>query len=117
MYETPPVISSLMKDAVYGLMAQVAREIDVYFTTQRTSAGICGLRLSDVRWGANSPRSRREWRTLDAAVSLEQGIDAYEQLEYAAARTAFANASTKRFTKSPAAGVEEPRCGDDASGL
>ena len=93
-YETPSTVSSLRKEAVYGLMAPAARGIADYFTTNgplRASV----VALLGRAMGSEQPSFAPRMGTLDAAASFEQGIDAYEQLEYAAARTSFATASVR----------------------
>ena len=80
VYNTEPIASSLPKDTAYSLTAQLAQQIEQHFATHGPGAS------STVR--AASARLR----TLDAAKAFEQGINAYEELEYATARQAFVQA-------------------------
>ena len=91
-WETPVVVSSLAKDAVYGLMAPLAAGIQEHFTrTGPLKASIADRVLRMAGWIASPDAPRL--RTLDAAAVFEQGLDAYEQQEYPAAVRAFAMAS------------------------
>jgi tetratricopeptide (TPR) repeat protein len=81
VYETDPVISSLSKDTAYGSMASLAGGIQEYFKANGPGR----------TYGVRAPAARL--RTIDAAAALEQGLNAYEQLEFAAARTAFEHAT------------------------
>ena len=90
--ETAPVASSLAKDTAYALMANVASAVQGHFE------GVAAPQ-------AHMPRSAAaRLRTLDAARSYEAGIDAVGRLEYAAARTAFADA-VKADPRNPLAGA------------
>ncbi|MBI4266574.1 MAG: protein kinase [Acidobacteria bacterium] len=91
-YETPPVVSSLMKDAVYGLMPALATGVEEHFLSAgpRRVAWANALRALTT---ADRPPPMPHMRTLDAVAAFAQGLDAYEQQEYAEARAAFANAS------------------------
>ena len=86
--ETAPVVSSLVKDTAYGLMPSLASAIDAHFVAvgpRRADLAQALLRTA----GRAAPPPQRRLQTLDAAAAFEQGIDAYEQLEYAAALKAF----------------------------
>ena len=89
--ETVPVVSSLMKDTVYGSMPSLAAAIDAHFIAvgpRRADLARALLRTA----GRSAPPPQRRLRTLDSAAAFEQGLDAYEQLEYAAALKAFSDA-------------------------
>jgi tetratricopeptide (TPR) repeat protein len=90
--ETTPVVSSLAKETVYGLMPAAASAVDVYFA----SVGPPRIRIANairrVAGRVSSP-PRLRMRTLDAASPFEQGIDAYEQMEYGVALAAFTEAA------------------------
>ena len=80
VYNTDPIASSLAKDTAYALTAGLAREIEQHF----------------VEYGpgvAYTPRAASARpRTLDAARAFEEGLNAYDELEYSSARAAFARA-------------------------
>ena len=78
LYNTEPVASSLPKDTAYALTAQLAQQIEQHFATNGPGA-------------SSTPRAASaRLRTLDAARSFEEGVNAYEELEYATSRKAFA---------------------------
>ena len=80
VYNTEPVASSLPKDTAYALTAQLAQQIEQHFATYGPGA-------------SSTPRpASARLRTLDAARAFEQGINAYEELEYTTSREAFARA-------------------------
>ena len=80
VYNTEPVASSLPKDTAYALTAQLAQQIEQHFTTHGPGA-------------SSTPRAASaRLRTLDAAKAFEEGINAYDELEYTTSRAAFARA-------------------------
>ena len=80
VYNTEPVASSLPKDTAYALTAQLAQQIEQHFATNGPGA-------------SSTPRAASaRLRTLDAAKAFEEGINAYEELEYTTSRAAFARA-------------------------
>jgi len=88
-FETPPVLSSLMKATVYGLVAPLAEAVHGHFVRSgparaRAAAAIRSLAGPEP----SSPTAR--FSTLDAASEFERGIDAYDQQEYSRALHAFA---------------------------
>ena len=90
VYDSDPIVSSLSKDTVYGLMATLGEKVQGYFRTtgpRRAYAVYLARRLA----GRTSPSSSPRFRTLDAAKAFEEGTSAYEQLEYAAAHRSFAS--------------------------
>jgi len=93
VYESDPIVSSLSKDTIYGLMSTLAEGVQGYFRAngpRRTYARHLARRLG----GRTSPPPLSPpLRSLDAAKAFEEGTSAYEQLEYAAARQAFAQAA------------------------
>ncbi|MBI3048671.1 MAG: protein kinase [Acidobacteria bacterium] len=98
-YDTEGVVSSLPKDAVYGLMPVLARVIDEHFLETGSRRAYFAEVARGLVVRAPPPRSSR-LRTLDAAAALEQGLDAYERQEYAAALRAFLVAA-KQDPRSP----------------
>ena len=78
--DTEAVTSSLPKETVQRLVVSLGSRIQAHFS---------------VRWphrpGLRQPEGR--FRTLEAASAFEQGVNAYEQLEYSAARAAFRRAT------------------------
>ena len=91
-YETAPVVSSLIKDTAYGLMPDLADGVEARFlATGPTRAYVAHVAREFAGWAA--PARVPRLRTLDAAANFEQGLDAYDRLEYAAALRAFASAS------------------------
>ena len=80
VYNTEPVASSLPKDTAYALTAQLAQQIEQHFVANGPGA-------------SSTPRAASaRLRTLDAARAFEEGVNAYEELEYATSRNAFAKA-------------------------
>ena len=90
--ETSPEKSSLTKDVVYRHAAAVSVEVEDYLARTGSRRTALRHRLRGLLRRAPPPRLPR-LRSLDAAALFERGIDAYEQLELAAARTAFAAAA------------------------
>ena len=92
-YETPVVVSSLMKDTVYGLMPPLAAGIQDHFTA--TGPWRVSFANTLFAWTGRGPRaSAPRLGNLDAAHAFAQAIDAYEQQEYPAALQAFVSASS-----------------------
>jgi tetratricopeptide (TPR) repeat protein len=98
-YDTPPVVSSLAKDTAYGLMLPVLAGIDDHFMRTGPRRAYLAELIRSLT-GRPTPASSVPLRTLDAAEAFEQGLDAYEQQEYAAALQAFADAA-KRDPQNP----------------
>jgi tRNA A-37 threonylcarbamoyl transferase component Bud32/tetratricopeptide (TPR) repeat protein len=92
--ETKAALTSLEKEAVYGLMSESARGVFDYFRANGPRRAIVAAALGGLI-GRPSPSFSPRLRTLDAALSFEEGLSAYEQLEYAAARSAFAKAAER----------------------
>ena len=92
VYETAPVVSSLLKDTVYGLMPRLAEGVEAQLlTTAPRRAYVAGLARGLI--GRGTPMHAVRLRTLDAAALLERGLDAYDRLEYSAALRAFVAAA------------------------
>lgn len=91
-FETPVVVSSLMKDAVYGLMAPLAAGIEEHFAMQGPARVYLATRVRTAT-GRAAPPARPAFGGLDAQAAFAAGIDAYEQQEYAAALRAFSSAA------------------------
>ena len=80
LLETAIVPSSIPKDVAYSLMAQLATGIQEHFRANGPGKSY-------------APRSASaRLRSLDAARAFEEGLRAFEQLEYSAAEKAFAEA-------------------------
>ena len=91
-YDTPPVVSSLIKDTAYGLLSPLAAGIEEHFqSTGSRRAYLAGVLRGMTGGAVFTPGPRM--RTLDAAAAFEQGLNTYDQEEYAAAREAFGAAS------------------------
>jgi tetratricopeptide (TPR) repeat protein len=90
-YETSPVVSSLVKDTVYGLMSPLADAVHGHVRgTGPWRAYVADVIRSVI---GRAPPRRPRMRTLDAAAAFEQGVDAYEQQEYSAALARFTAAA------------------------
>ncbi len=93
-YQTPqPVVSSLMKDAVFGLTASLAPEIERHFLETGPWRAYIATRLRTLTGRVAATAATPRLRTLDAAAAFERGLAAYEQQEFAEARQAFASAA------------------------
>jgi serine/threonine protein kinase/tetratricopeptide (TPR) repeat protein len=79
--ETDAVPSSLPKDIAYELVIELSDRLRRHFSTGRWLTSY-----------ASRPPSAR-FRTLDAASAFEQGIRAFDELEYVTARAMFSQAS------------------------
>jgi tetratricopeptide (TPR) repeat protein len=98
-YETAPVVSSLIKDAAYGLMPQLADGVEARFLEagpRRASVAHTARQLT----GASPAARTTRFRTLDAAAAFEQALDASDRLEYAAALRAL-EAATQQDQRNP----------------
>jgi tetratricopeptide (TPR) repeat protein len=87
-FETEPVLSILNKETAYALMGSLAADVLEHFASPRTR-----LEAAVARMFGNRPSLTPPVRTLDAAKALEEGISAYDDLEYAAALKAFTAAA------------------------
>ena len=99
--DADPVVSSLSKKTAYELMAALATKLDGYFT----ASGPRRLRWLDVfrsLAGREPPPVAARFRDIDAAAAFENGTNKFQQLEYAAARDAFEQA-TKLDPQAPLA--------------
>src|SRR5262249_12844071 len=90
--DTAPVVSSLIKDTVYGLMPAAAIVIDDHFIATGPRRGSIAQTLRRTVGVAAPPPARRS-RSLDAAAAFERALDAFGQMEYASALTAFTDAA------------------------
>ncbi|MGH9254837.1 MAG: protein kinase domain-containing protein [Vicinamibacterales bacterium] len=90
-YDTPAVVSSLVKEAAYGLLSSLARDVDQHVRrTQPWRGYVADAVRSPFRRSGVLPT---QFRTLDAAAAFERGADAYVQQEYAAALASFETAA------------------------
>ena len=81
--ETETLASSLPKETAYRLMGSLAAGVQGHFK---------------VSWPHRAPAARpagSRFRSLDAARAFEQGLNAYGQMEYAAAKHALTLAATE----------------------
>jgi tetratricopeptide (TPR) repeat protein/TolB-like protein len=87
-HDTEPVISSLSRDTVHRLAGALQQEIEEHFETRRSRviAALAGL----AGFGPYDPTGQAA--SLDAAKALADGVQWYDELEYAQARRAFARA-------------------------
>ena len=93
-YNLDGVVSSLMKDAVYGLMPSVAARVERHFVEngpRRVALANALLAMT----GRTAPLSLPRALTLDAAAEFERGLDAYQQQEYAVALQHFTAAADR----------------------
>src|SRR5262249_45373444 len=99
--DTAPIVSSLSKKTAYDLMTALATRLDEYFV----ASGPRKLRWLDSMRSAIGRRPApigARFRDLEAAAAFEQGLNKFQQLEYASARDAFAEA-TKADPQAPLA--------------
>jgi len=89
---TTPVVSSLIKESVYGLMPAAAALVDGHFLATGPRRANLAYKLRRIS-GLASPAPSRRFGTLDAAAAFEGALDAYGQMEYASALAAFTEAS------------------------
>ena len=98
-YETPVVVSSLMKETVYGLMTPLATAVQDHFAeTGPRRAYLANLVRKTL--GRTPATPAPHLRTLDAEADFAQGLDRYEQQEYSGALRAFTSAA-QRDPRSP----------------
>jgi tetratricopeptide (TPR) repeat protein len=90
-FETPAIVSSLMKDTVYGLMTPLAAGVEDHFASIGPTRASVASRFR--RAFSRDPRAGSRLATLDAQSDLARGLDAYEQQEYADALRAFSSAA------------------------
>ena len=91
-YETPVVVSSLMKDTVYALMPPLAAAVQDHFAATGPWRAYVANKLAAWTGRGRRPAGPR-LGSLDAAQAFVEGIDAYERQEFPAALNAFATAS------------------------
>ena len=89
---TTAIVSSLMKDTAYSLMPEAAGLVDEYFIGAGPRRQFVAERVREYT-PYRRGRPTRRTRTLDAAAAFERGVDAFAQMEYVAALSAFADAS------------------------
>jgi tetratricopeptide (TPR) repeat protein len=78
------VVSSLMKDAVYGLMSSLTERIDRHFGD--IAGWRAGLAAAILQMTGRAPtEAGPRLLNLDAAADFERGLNAYDQQEFAAA--------------------------------
>jgi tetratricopeptide (TPR) repeat protein len=79
-YDSPPIVSALMKQTAYTLAFDGARLVEDHFG-----------RRNPRRWFGSSPPSKA-LASLDAMRAFEEGIRLYDEQEYAPAHAAFVEA-------------------------
>ena len=90
--DTTPVVSSLIKQAAYGLIPRIAAEVDAQ--TIQAGPRRASLAATLVRLVGRAPMTPDlRMGSLDAALSFSEGIEAYAALEYDAALRAFTAAA------------------------
>lgn len=87
-YETTPLTTALSRDAAHSVAIEMATAIDRHLTPRRISLVERMKRIVGIGRAGVVPHVQ----SLDAAKAFEAGIREYEDLEYAAARDAFASA-------------------------
>jgi serine/threonine protein kinase/tetratricopeptide (TPR) repeat protein len=90
-YETAGEVSTIVREAAYQLLRPAAEAIEEFGARRSRRAQVAGV-VRAALGTAFVPRFPA--RTLDAFARFEQGLDAYEELEYVAARRAFEAAAT-----------------------
>jgi serine/threonine protein kinase/tetratricopeptide (TPR) repeat protein len=85
-YETAGEVSTMVSEAAYQLLRPAAEAIEE-FGARRSRRAQVARAVRATLGTAFVPRFPA--RTLDAFARFEQGLDAYEELEYVAARGAF----------------------------
>jgi eukaryotic-like serine/threonine-protein kinase len=90
-FETAGEVSTMVSQAAYQLLRPAAEAIDRFGTRQSRRAQIAGAVRAALGSGFAPTFPAR---TLEAFARFEQGLDAYEELEYVAARSAFESAAT-----------------------
>jgi tetratricopeptide (TPR) repeat protein len=88
VFETEPVVSTLSKETAYALMGSLAADVLEHYASPRTRLEAALQRMVGTR-ASVAPAVR----TLDAAKALEEGVSAYDDLEYASALKAFSVAA------------------------
>ena len=92
--ETDAMTSALPKGAAYDLAIQLAQRIQRHFLM----SGPRRARVAEWLRGLVDREARqppRRFEMLDDAEAFERGLDAYERMEYAAARQAFGEAAQR----------------------
>jgi len=91
-YDTDPVVSSLTKETAHGLMGSLVGRVQQHFAQTGPRRAHIRDFLTRVA-GRQAPAIVPPLRTLEAAKAFDDGLQAYEQLEYAAAKTGFERAA------------------------
>jgi tetratricopeptide (TPR) repeat protein len=90
-FDSPPVVSSLVKETAYGLMPALASAIDRYGVSVQTRRAQLVTESRRLTGNAPPPPKLRA-STLDVAAQLERAVNAYEQQEYTEALRQFGSA-------------------------
>jgi tetratricopeptide (TPR) repeat protein len=92
-FETPPQVSTLVREAAFSLVGPVVDGIEQRFMSRVPLRA----RVADFmrRAAGRVPAHMTPTHTLETAADLERGLDSYEELEYVAARTALDAASQR----------------------
>ena len=92
-FETPPVVSALMKDTLHAMVPTIARAVDEHLASSRPLRFALADRLRGLVAGERLSPDTPRFATLDAAHAFQRGAAAYLRYEYAAALTAFTDAA------------------------
>jgi tetratricopeptide (TPR) repeat protein len=90
--DTAPVVSSLMKETVYGLMPQLTAVANAHFVATAPRRVPIANEVRRII-GRAAPAPSLRMRSLDTAAAFERGLDAYEQMEYGSALRELTEAS------------------------
>ncbi len=85
-YETAGEVSTIVSQAAYQLLRPAAEAIDQFGARRSRRAQVAGAVRAALGSGFAPTFPAR---TLEAFARFEQGLDAYEELEYVTARSAF----------------------------
>lgn len=90
-FDTPSAVSSLMKETAYRLMPQLTEAVEAHVADNGAPRAAIAASLRRLTGRAAAPPSTTP--SLEAAAAFEEGLDAYERMEFAAALDAFGRAS------------------------
>jgi tetratricopeptide (TPR) repeat protein len=90
-FETPPVVSSLVKDTTYRLMPALASAIGGYGVSMQPRRAQLAAALKQLVGNTPSAPTLHA-TTLDAAEHLERAVNAYEQQEFTEALKEYGSA-------------------------
>jgi tetratricopeptide (TPR) repeat protein len=91
VFETPGEVSTIVTEAAYQLLPPAANAIERFGAQRSRKARIVGVARAALGGGFVPAFPAR---TLDAFAPFEQGLDAYEELEFVTAKRAFDESAT-----------------------